>query len=663
MPIPAEVPITRYFSQERVEHVHGYARDRIQSLVRGLRTLRSDKISQWRKIYYGTPREKVKSFPWQNASNVVIQLVGSFVDQLTAKIVMGCVAMDPTLVAQLLGEFPAEQQAESQRQAIEEWLAYRLMEPGQINYLPKADIWIRTLIRYGFGCMKLMPKRTIEQVVEADGGFREYERHNGPVALPLMFEDWLMPSTTVELENSPFNAQRARLERFELEAMKHDPSYNRAVLSEVLKSPTRQGPDRNQQQIENDTGATADPGNAVVDQWDVYECYFPYQMGGKTFRLISTCVCDEDGQNPRFIKDVFNWLPDNALPYIGARLGSDGERPYGFGFCEMLKDYQEETSAIHNRRGDASTLANTNLIRIDTGQQIDSNFSIFPNATISGAKDSIEVIPLGRTANETIKDEQMTLQLATDRAGIGPSSSGSGAGTVNKKGAYSAMGTSAVMQEGNTRANLNITEFRQAHYCFGRLALLYDSRFGISERDLQAIGKQGRHLQKALENVRDNRIILPIRAATGSVNKEIEKQNLMLLLNNWRAHVQQNSQIMQQLTNPMMAQFPEWADYLMNIVLTGNVLMAKICRDFGVADPTAILPEPLGIQDKVDDIQQQHRQRQLMEALKRSLPQMRQALGAGLGNGNAPAGQEPPGSQQPGAAPPAAITPGTEVTQ
>jgi hypothetical protein len=622
MPIPTEVPISHLFSDERIKDIEGYSKDRIQSLVRGLRGIREEKINKWRKVYNGTPREKTKSFPWQNASNVVIQLVGSYVDQLVAKIVMGSVAMEPLFTTELVGEFPQEDNAEKQRVAVEEWLAYRMLEPSQVNYLPKAVIWIRNMVRYGFGAIKVIPEKVVEQVVKEDGGFREYVRHNGPVAYPIMFEDFLMPSTTIELERSPFIAQRSRFERFEIESMLHDPSYDRARIREALKSPTRQGPDRNQQQIENETGAKIDTGNSVVDQWDVYECYFPYNVAGKKFQLISTCIADDNAENPRFIKSVFNWLPDNSLPYTGARLGSDGERAYGFGFCEMLKDYQEEVTAIHNRRGDASTLANTNLIRIDTGQQIDTQFSIFPNATVPAAKDAIEVIPLGRTANETIKDEGMSLQLAQDRAGVGPSSSGSGGGTVNKKGSYSAMGTFATMQEGNTRANLNLTEFRQSHYCFGRTSLMYDAHFGVAEKDIQAMGKMGQYLQKALENVKSGKIILPVRAATGSVNKEIEKQNLMLYLNNWRAHVQMVMQLMQGLSNPMAP--PEYQHYVISTIIAGDTLMTKISRDFGIPDPSGVLPEPLGLQDKADDIQQQQRQQQLNKALQLSMPAIQQ---------------------------------------
>lgn len=637
MPIPVEIPVSSLFPKERIDDIEGYAKDRIQSLVRGLRGIRETKISQWRKIYYGIPREKTKSFPWQNSSNVVIQLVGSFVDQLAAKIVMGSVAMDPVFSAQLVGDFPKADRAEDQREAVEEWLAYRMLEPSQVNYLPKAVIWIRNMVRYGFGCIKLIPEKQIEVVVQQNGETRNFTRSNGPVAYPLMFEDWLMPPTTIELERAPFVSQRSRLERFDVQAMLRDPSYDRKVVQEVLKSPTRQGPDRNQQQIENETGAKMDTGNPVVDQWDAYESYFPYSVAGQKFRLVSTCFCDDQGDNPRFVKHVFNWLPENTLPYIGARLGSDGERAYGFGFCEMLKDYQEEDTSIHNRRGDASTLANTNLIRIDTGQQIDTQFSIFPNATISSVKDGIEVIPLGRTANETIKDEQMTLQLAQDRAGVGPSSSGAGGGTVNKKGSYSAMGTQAVMQEGNTRANLNVTEFRLSHYSFGRLALLYDSNFGVEDRDIRALGKMGPHLQKALDNVRDGRIILPIRAATGSVNKEIEKQNLMLLLNNHRAHGQLVLQLLQAVANPMAP--PEYVHYILSFIQASDVLFAKICRDFNVPDPSSILPDVLGIQDKIDNIEDQDKARKLQEAIRRSLPEIHRLLNE--------QNQQPPNGQPP----------------
>jgi hypothetical protein len=593
MPLPVELPISKQWSKDSLTYkdIEKYVSERLEGLVPQLRDLRESKITQWRRVYTGQPREKYKSFPWQNASNVVVQLVGAFTDQMLAKWLMSIFGIDPLWEVGVIGNWKREEHAEEQRQALQDWLGFTGMEPGYLNLIPKYQAWGSTAIRYGMGAIKLMPERTVEKVAasQSDGGivFENFTRHDGPAAYPLLFEDFLIPLTVSEIERSPFSAQRAKVSRFDLEMMKADKTYDRAVITELLKNPDRQGPEKTEQDMQRDQGiqSGAAGGNAAAE-WDLYECWFPYVVQGKRFQLIWTYHL----QTKKTLKAVFNWLPDNSIPYVKAVLGYDGERSYGFGFCEMLKDYQEEVSAIHNRRGDASTLANCNIYRIGGGTQVDSQFSVYPNAIWPGEDGSLEVIPMGRTANETIKDEMMTLQLAQDRAGIGPSSAGQGSGTINKKNAYSAMGTYAVMQEGDTRSNLSKTGFKHAHYCLGRLKTMYDAEFGISPKDLRIFGEQSKYLKEALENVKQRRLALPIRAATGSINKEVEKQNEMLLLNNHRAHWQQQAQIMQALQSPMLS--PDQKDYLWQTFIAANALMAKIDKDFGINDPSIINPTP-----------------------------------------------------------------------
>jgi hypothetical protein len=610
MPIPVELPITKHFSDSRVTEIDVYCRDRLKSMKMGLREIREEKIQKWRKVWSGEPREKSKSFPWQGAANLVIQVVGSYESQLTAKIVMATIAADPLWVVGLMGEWKREEHSEEQREAVEEWLSYSGMEPSHLNLLDKYVVWIRTMVKYGLGAMKLLPELTVEQVAETIDSrgnvtFRERTRHDGPVALPLLFEDFLIPPTHTELERYPIVAQRKVFQRYELEPLLYDPSFGGGeskkspIIEKILRSPDRQGPDATRRDIEQSTGAKSDYGGALSDEWDIYESYFPYTVLGKRFHIIETYHLESETP----LKRVFNWLPENTLPYVTARLGSDGERSHGFGFCEMLKDYQEEVSAIHNRRGDASTLSNTNLIRAGEGTQLDSNFSIYPNALVTGAEGAIEVIPLGRNANETIKDEQQTLNLATDRAGVGPSASGAGAGAPGKKGQFSAMGAFPILQEGNTRANLNVTEFRTSHYVLGRKKLLYDAHFGISKEHIDALGKQGKWLELALKNYREGRINLPIRAATGSVNKEIEKQNLMLLLNNVRAHGQQIAQLLQALANPMAP--PELQHFLASFAMSSTFLMKRICKDFGIEDPSVVVPDVTGIEERIVTLEKQ----------------------------------------------------------
>ena len=615
MPVPVEIPLTKHFSDSRITEIDVYCRDRLKAMKQGQREIREVKLEKWRKIWTGEPREKTKSFPWQNASNLVIQLVGSYESQLTAKIVMATIAADPLWVVGLLGEWNnAKEHSEDQRQAVQDWLGYSGMEPSHLNLLDKYVVWIRTMVKYGLGAMKLLPEIKVEQVAQTVSSsgkvtFTERTRHDGPVALPLLFEDFLIPPTHTELERYPIVAQRRIFQRYELEPLLYDSSFDKAAITKILSRPDRQGPDATRRDVESSTGAKSDYGGPLSDEWDIYESYFPFMVAGKTFHIIETYHLESETAAKR----VFNWLPENTLPFVVARLGSDGERSHGFGFCEMLKDYQEEVSAIHNRRGDASTLSNTNLIRAGEGTQLDSNFSIYPNALVTGAEGTIEVIPLGRNANETIKDEQQTLNLATDRAGVGPSASGAGSGSPTKKGQYSAMGAFPILQEGNTRANLNVTEFRTSHYILGRKKLLYDSHFGISKENMAALGKQGKYLEMALKNYREGRINLPIRAATGSVNKEIEKQNLMLLLNNVRAHGQQMAQLLQALANPMAP--PDLQHFLASFAMSSTFLMKRICKEFGIEDPSATIPDIIGIEDRLmaieKQVQQQKQQAQL----------------------------------------------------
>lgn len=650
MPIPLELPLSKHFTKERIAEIDKYSLDILETNVRGLTKIRDEKITNWRKVYAGTPREPIKSFPWQNASNVVIQLVGSYSDQLTAKLVMAVMGTDPLWVTDLIGEWPRNENAEEQRAAVEEWLSFSGMEPKYLNLMEKYPPWIRTMVKYGLGAMKLLPELFVEQVAESQDAsgnitFTDHIRHDGSVALPLLFEDFVITATQKELNRYPMVSQRAVMQRFEVERMLYDKSYNKEAVKKVLGAPDRQGPDRTQREIEDQTGAATNEGGPNSDQYDIYENYFPYNVNGKNFNIVSTIQLS----SRTVMKRVFNWLPENTIPYVTARLGSDGERAYGFGFCEMLQDYQEEVTAIHNRRGDASTLSNTNLLRAGDGTQLDSNFSIYPNALVTGPEGSIEVIPLGRNANETIKDEQQTLQLATDRAGVGPSSSGAGAGTVSKKGQFTAMGAFPVMQEGNTRANLSITEFRTAHYQLGRMKLLYDAHFSLSEKTLALFGEQKRFLKKGLESVRNGKLYLPIRAATGSVNKEIEKQNLMLLLNNTRAHTQQVAQLLQAAANPQMP--PELMHFILNAAVTSSALMRRICKDFGIEDPSSVVPDLLGIKEKIEALEKN----QMEQKAQQIAAQMKQQQGGGgpsqpqLTNGaeQPPQGQPPPQGASP----------------
>lgn len=589
MPLPVALPTSKEFSKETQEDVLLYVHRNIDSLLNQWRELRTTKITSWRKVYRGVPREKYKSFPWKNASNLVPKVVASYSDQLTARLVMGLYGTDPLFPAGIVGTFTQEEQGEEQRTAVETFLSQCGKSPSELNLFYAENAWMSNAVKYGFSVLKNPWETTVEQVAEASLEesivFRDHVKYDGPRPSPILFEKFLCPLNVSEFDRANFLAHIVTLSELELRDRMAQKVYKKEDVEKILTSPDRLGPDQAQKEaLQEISGGSV--SSEVGKEWDLYECYFPFIHNGKRFSIIATY----HHLSRTMLRCVFNFFPENGLPFKMMRLGTDGETVLGMGFCSMLGMYQEEVAQIHNQRRDSGTLANTTIIRASRSSQLDTNFSIYPMAVLPGEDGEYSFEQVGRPMTETIKEEQMTLQLATDAAGVGPSSSGSGSGTVNKKGAYSAMGTFATSQEGNTRGNLHQTSSRFAHLSLGNDLLRNYAHFGVSEEKLKRMGKMGEHLKLALENVRKGRIWIPIYAATGSINKEIEKQNLMLLNQNFRAHWQQVAGMLAAMDNPMTP--PDVKDYTMKTINAANILMTRIARDFGIEDPSRILPEP-----------------------------------------------------------------------
>lgn len=289
------------------------------------------------------------------------------------------------------------------------------------------------------------------------------------------------------------------------------------------------------------------------------------------------------------MRAIYNFYPDNEEPFRMARLGYDDDGLLGYGYAEMLEHYQEEIATKHNQRNDAGTLRNTSIARVSRASKLDSIFSLYPGAVVPGEQNEIEIMQLGSAAESTVPEEQMSLQLAERRAGIDMGIQASGGGTQNpRKGVYSAMGTFSVMQQSNKRSNLRTTDMRYSHISLGRLVLKLYAYFGLGDKG-RIFGKNEKFLVKALEAVKSGRLNFPVRASTASINRELEKQNDMLLVNVLRQHHMGIAQLMQSVVGGQVP--PPLAKYLVKTIRSSDALMHQVLRNFGHDDTSRLLPD------------------------------------------------------------------------
>jgi hypothetical protein len=286
----------------------------------------------------------------------------------------------------------------------------------------------------------------------------------------------------------------------------------------------------------------------------------------------------------------FNFYPKNEEPFEFCRLGYSEDGLIGYGFAEMGEMYQEEVSTGHNQRVDNRTLANTSVMLGGRNARIDSGISLFPMAILPFDKADVDIVQLGTNYPSSVQEEQLTIALAKARFGTDmPGGEGMGSGTVDKKGNYNSMGTFSIMQAGNRRININVTDFRYMHLNIGQKSSNQYAYFGVGEDRLKYLGRQAETLQKAFDNLKSGRIELPVKAATASINKEIEKQTGMLFTQVMQRHYGAIAQILQGITNPVVP--PEIKQFLVGSIGGMSYIMSKLLRSFGYDDISRMQPE------------------------------------------------------------------------
>ena len=591
--MPVTTPIQIDFGQVENEELHKFVKDNLRMTEDAYETFHTSKVPEWRRLYKGQPEQETRDFPWPNCSNTVIQLVAENVDILKARIIGTIYEILPLWVTHLVGDWDEQEQGEEQRSAFEEFMNLMGQEPSELDLYRVESLAANDMVQLGSVLIKMPWETDTEKLVTGLGMkpsepiMSDFIRYDGPRPEKVPIENWGATPSAPTWEKADFKYHKYTLTKQKIEQKIYEGSFKLSKENEdkLLKSPDRQGPSNTEQQKQQEQNIQGQYGEYAAE-WDFYECWFWYWHNNAKYRCIYIIHKNLDLK----CNAVFNFYPENEEPFEFGRLGYTDDGLLGYVFAEMLKHYQEEVSTGHNQRNDNRTLGNTSVVAVGRNNKIDANIGIYPMAVLPLSPEDFQISQLGVPYPTDIESEQLTIMLAKSRCGTDdPATTGMGGGITNpKKGVQSAMGTFSVLQSGNRRVNVNITDFRYMHLKLGRKAGKMYSEFGVGKR-LEYFGKQAKFIQLALENIRKKRIDLPIRAANASINKELEKQNDMLLSQVLQRHHSAIAQILQGLANPQMP--PQMQKFLVGVIAAQGALMSKLLRNFGHDDVSRLQPE------------------------------------------------------------------------
>ena len=562
----------------------------ITSYLERNRRLHEVEVPKRRRIVDGKPKEKNKSWPFPNASNLVHPLAGEAVDDLAARVLQLIWLTAPLVIYRYLMASADDKEAElysAKAKLLETFFDYVAFDPKELDLYTRENKWFVDAAGLGKAWACVAPEQRMEAVWigyknDPDGDFENKSLYDGPKVINLRFEDILTdPDVEVFEENDPI-VRRCTLKKRKLQERTFKGFFLAEPAKEVLDNPDRYGPSQVRRR-ENQEKGVNDSQDTTLAEWDIYECYFSWYHNKKKFRLIAWYHL----HSKTMLNCVYNFVPENQVPIIETRISVDGK-----GMAELLEGAQEEVSTAKNNRNNAILFGILGINRISPqNKNIDRNFTLWPGISLPFGAGEFEHFEVANPAMSAIslQNEEAMIKMAQERVGVGPAVAGSGTGGTNKKGQYGSMGTLAVMQDSNTRASHRQSDFRHSHV---RLASLLTDFYGFLGLGTKGalFGLDDKKLQEALDDYVSRRVRIPMRPSTASVNKEVTKQNEIMLNQAVSAYIKETSQQMQALADPRTP--PEYKKWLVKVIKAKTRLMQQIVRDFQLSDqPQEFVPD------------------------------------------------------------------------
>jgi hypothetical protein len=275
---------------------------------------------------------------------------------------------------------------------------------------------------------------------------------------------------------------------------------------------------------------------------------------------------------------------------------------WGLGVLEMLGPFQEEATELHNHRTLNSMLANTRMWKAKEGA-VPENQRIYPGKIIFMDNPAdLMGEQLGEVYPSSSQNEAITISLAERRVGINdPSSQHLGSRTPG-------ITALSLLQQANRRFTHSFDSIRngtagavvQALYRYQERLLAGDTE--TEDHIAQLMGpQQGQLVVQVLKKADfDNNVEIELTAASGSTNREADRQNAVMLINLLSQYYTQTLNLVMLAAQPTTP--PVVKDVAEKIALAAGKAIERAIRTFdSVRDPQTFV---LDLEEELDGMGQ-----------------------------------------------------------
>lgn len=587
MPLPIVRPDIH---TDRLEELQSYLFDQWDRAKRARTEQVENKLPDWEKAYRGIPRERVRTIPWYNASNIVVQIIRLFVDTYVAR-TQGIIASTRPIYT--VDRFPREQ-----RDAVELYLHRKAFNTW--NHLQVCGQMLSRGTKQGTAVVKqVWSEETAFEVsgagagqVVAEGEWEEREvtKYLGPLAKCIPFEDFAVyPITANNFDEVEISFHRLRFTvESALRKLRAGKWFN--ITEDEIQSESRLPQDIKRLDDQERAGIH----DQYLKEFEIIECFLEWPITNdftKNYRLV---VLLNPGLH-RVVDLYFDPVPVGVNTFFLYKPNPRDDFFYGESWPEILGSMQEEVSTIHNDRRNASFLASAPVFKRRSGATVPNPSTTWYPGKVWDLEDmdDFEVVSVGRQLGDLLTEEMQVINIAERIMGIGAPMQGMSAGQSDKRGVYNTGGVLGIISEGNQRQDTNISDARSVLSAVGKNSFLLQARFGADDPSIESFPPEiQENIRAALQEAATSSgadLRFQIKASNAGANKEIEKASLLQMSN----VLAQYSQTLQQLA-PMFLSMPPQSPMkpLIQKILEMAAWMAKrLLKAFDEYDAEGVIPD------------------------------------------------------------------------
>jgi hypothetical protein len=331
------------------------------------------------------------------------------------------------------------------------------------------------------------------------------------------------------------------------------------------------------------------------------------------------------GKARHFVKIPYLVQP-HELPAIGA--------------AEQSLPFQEEATTSHNQVIDAATAANAGITVVSNDTSLGPNEEIHPGKTITTDGDpnkGLAIFHLSEPSAALGAVEEKAFFMNEKRTGVSVYNLGMESPTVGSRA--TATGTTALINEGNMRFWVSIDDMRKAIEEIFYLTIQQEQQM----RPEGYFFEKGRFIQFPPGDPRQS-IALRLSLSSESVNRDIEVQQMQIMMQVVNEYYMRLNQAMMMIVNPS---FPPAAKMMaVQIMQASSQIVRKFVERFDVENLDQVVPTILSALQAMAGMMQGAQNGQAPGGGVQS-PGAGAGAGPGQGNGAVASGGRPNGNAPP----------------